>query len=713
MAWRKRPSRGALPLVIMMITVSIWALFQALAFVAEDIDVKLFLSNMRYFGIEVAPLCFYVVAYEYSDELRNFSLKRWLLYLTLPFIFIVSLWTNHLHHQFYLSIKLENSILILENGPLFWINMMYLYSYIVLGVYMAIRAYMFSSSIYRIQSLIIALAALVPTLANLAFNFGFLPFENIDITPISLLVSGVLFFYALFQHKLLELIPIARNKLIEDMDDIVIVVDNRKRILDLNKKAKDLILKDNFKSNNYIGREISMLLADWDELLNIILDCKESSERIIYNSVNDKRYFYVKISDIYDKRKNVSGKFIVLRDITQLEKALIETEHAKLAAEQANQSKGYFLANMSHEIRTPMNAIIGITEILETNDLPRDEQKRYIQMISKSADSLLTILNDILDFSKIDAGKMEIEKSDFDLVKLLNEIVETFNISAHNKSIEVSSAIDRDLTNLYIGDAVRLRQILTNLIGNALKFTHEGSVEVIAEKIKKENNLVYVGITVKDTGIGIAKEKLDKIFEGFKQADSSTTRKYGGTGLGLSIAKNLIELMGGTIRVESEVAKGSSFIINLPLEIYNKEVHNDNSQEDKQNKTLNLSGLKILIADDNKINREVINLYLKKTECELSFAENGAIALQLYENNVYDLVFMDIQMPEMDGLEVTRRIREIEKISGGHIPIIALTAGAMKSDVDNCFAAGMDAHVSKPLKAEKLFKVLENYSSTK
>ena len=707
LAWKRRPSQGAAQLAFLMAAISVWTLFQALTFIANDFALKVIFANMRYFGIETVPIAFYALACGYRDKALGFDRNKWIKIFIIPLACTVLLWTNSLHHKFYLRVALEGNILLLKNGPVFWANMLYLYIFVAAGVYLFAVACINSKSIYRGQSVIVAVAAFMPILANLAFNFDLLPFKDIDITPIAFLITGVLFFFALFQYKLLDVVPVAMDRLFEEMDDIVILLDGNKRILDLNKKAREIIFGGNEANRHFIGRNILTFLDDWKQLADSIADPSNPNKRIIHNSPAGTEYYHLRMSNFNYRKDDKSGELIVLRNITELEEALLEAKNAREEAENANKAKGYFLANMSHEIRTPMNAVIGIAEILNTSDMPRDKQKDYIGMILNSAQSLLTIINDILDFSKIDAGKMEIEKSPFDLRKLAEETVNTFLVPAANKSLKLTLTVDERLNGGLNGDYVRVKQILTNLIGNSIKFTQEGYVNVAVEQAGNEDNRVTVNIIVSDSGIGIPEEKLDSIFESFKQGDSTTTRKYGGTGLGLSIVKSLAELMGGSIRVESEPGKGSRFCCTLPFERANGKLDIVNGAEYENDNQGSLPGLKILVAEDNRINREIMSIHLGKLGCEYDFAENGVIACEKFEQNDYDLILMDVQMPEMDGLEATRKIRAREADTGGRIKIIALTAGAMKDDIDKCIDAGMDGHISKPVKAQVLYNFLK------
>jgi signal transduction histidine kinase len=706
-ALKRRGIQGAVPLAILMTSISIWAFFQIMALLAPEFENKIIYANLRFIGIQVIPIAFYALAWEYKHRTKTLNLKVYLTIMIFPAIIFQALWNNSLHHRFYSEVFLKDGILMMKNGPLFWVNMIYLYFFILAGIFLFIKSYQGSKSKHRQQALIIVIAAFIPLVSNLIFNF--IPSMKLDLTPMSFLITGLLFFYAIFHFKLLDLIPIARDILVEEMEDIMIVLDNNDRVLDMNKKARELLLKNETFKADYIGSSIFDIAEHWNELTQAIGNKEITYARVSFMLSPQTIYFDLSKSELFNKRGAKVGEIIDLRNITDLEEALLEAKKAREAAESASKTKGYFLANMSHEIRTPMNAIIGIAEMLDTEELSKDEQKRCNQIIIRSAESLLAIINDILDLSKVEAGKMELENGTVELSQIIMDTIEVFNISTANKSIILNCNIDKTVPRYMQGDSVKIKQILMNLIGNSVKFTKEGKVDVLMKYLGKKEDKNAIEIIVQDTGLGIPEDKLDAIFDSFKQADSSTTRKYGGTGLGLSIVKSLVELMGGSIKVESKLGEGSRFIVSLELE--DAAATLDAVKKPKVSSFNDISKLKLLVAEDNNINREIIGLHLKKLGCHYDEVGNGILAVEGFESGQYDVILMDVQMPEMDGLEATRIIRNKEKATNCRIPIIALTASAMVEDIDKCLAAGMDAHISKPLKADKLRETIDNLVS--
>ncbi len=396
-------------------------------------------------------------------------------------------------------------------------------------------------------------------------------------------------------------------------------------------------------------------------------------------------------SQLADETQN---RKLVKRALQMVKGRLIK---AKQDAEQAQLTERQFLANMSHEIRTPMNAVIGMTHLLyETQPTPT--QKEYLDSLRFSADSLLSIINNILDLSKIEADELEFEKKQFSLEQLMNSLQRAFQFKVRDKAISVVMEYDAAIQNLIIGDPTRLNQILTNLLGNACKFTNQGTIALKARLLEGSDKCYLIEFAVEDTGIGIAEDKLEEVFQNFKQADAKVTRKYGGTGLGLTIVKQLVELQGGTITVKSKLKEGSSFIFTLPfqnagIKKFEKQTQDPVAVADAK---MFLKKLKVLVVEDNSMNQKLISKILEIWGCQFEVAHNGKMAIAASEVNDYDLILMDIHMPEMDGVEATRLIRSNPDNPNRLSPIIALTATALLEEKKRALDVGMNDFLTKP-----------------
>ncbi len=442
---------------------------------------------------------------------------------------------------------------------------------------------------------------------------------------------------------------------------------------------------------------------------------------------------WYKIWGIAHQKRKLEG--LVSKRTKELNEATIEAKKLAERAESANREKSKFLANMSHEIRTPMSGVIGLLDLVQDSNLT-PQQQRYISMIKQSADQLLMVLNDILDFSKIEAGQLVLDSVNFSLPNLLEEVRQMIIHRIEIKGISYSMCVDSSIPTILNGDPIRLKQVLLNLTGNAVKFTEKGKISLNVQLIDREMDNVTIEFSVSDTGIGIPQEHLENIFKSFTQADSSTSRKYGGTGLGLSISRQLVEMMNGSIRVESVPEKGSDFRFSVRFGLPDQGVKSNDMEtfpgssgpgeagivlapeksycdfsqqkDSKEQHIVRLSRLKdmckLLLVEDNNINRKVATAMLERTFIPFDIATDGAQAVEALKVKQYSLVLMDVQMPNMDGLTATEIIRKELHII--HTPIIAMTANAIKEDMEKCYIAGMNDYLSKPFKADELYQIL-------
>ncbi len=398
--------------------------------------------------------------------------------------------------------------------------------------------------------------------------------------------------------------------------------------------------------------------------------------------------------NLYRQRKQLENEIVRRREMEQ------ELKKAKEVAEDAASAKQQFLSTMSHEIRTPLNGIINTAHMLREEN-PRPDQIDNIEILKFSADNLLRLVNDILDYSKIDSGKIEFESIDFELRKMLNGIKQSFEYEILRKRLRLDLEINERIPVVIIGDSVRLSQILINLVGNAIKFTDEGKITIRIEPEEESETQLWLRFSIIDTGIGIPAGKQQYIFESFTQASSSTTRKYGGTGLGLAITRKLVGLQGGTLTLESTENVGSTFSFTLKFDKSSKPFMADEMIRESTYRSL--KGLKVLVAEDNLINQKIVSKYLAKWEVEVELAENGRIAVEKIGKMKYDVVLMDLHMPEMSGYEATAHVRALEGDYFSALPIIALTASAFLEDRDKIYTFGMSGYIIKPFNPAELY----------
>jgi PAS domain S-box-containing protein len=451
--------------------------------------------------------------------------------------------------------------------------------------------------------------------------------------------------------------------------------------------------------------------------INYLIDQKDKMREEIRPNIM-KNHSWAGELHIQAKGKNIpvlvslaripGGSFVAhFKDNTELKDKEAKLMQAKEEAEAATRAKSEFLATMSHEIRTPMNGVLGMATLLESSELDAT-QRDYLQTIVHSGENLMNIINEILDFSKIEAGKMTIEERDFNLNKLIQN---TLNLASHRASAcnnTVSTVIDENVPEYVRGDYGRITQVLNNLIGNALKFTENGTIKIAISSEKKEQKN-WITFEIEDSGIGIEEHQLTALFQPFAQADSSVTRKYGGTGLGLAICKQLVELMGGTLRATSSPGVGSTFFFTLPLN-HAQSRTGDSSAQTNQNTPIDKElgkkhPLKILVAEDNFINQKLAEQVLLNLGYKITIVENGLKAVEACAKEIFDLIFMDIHMPEMDGISATRRI--LKEANGGGPVIVALTANVVNESRKECIEAGMSGFIHKPFKVEALVEKIK------
>lgn len=427
-----------------------------------------------------------------------------------------------------------------------------------------------------------------------------------------------------------------------------------------------------------------------------------------YTKDGDPYWLEISITPVKNNDGVITHFTAIERNISERKAFEKELEESRLGAEKANLAKSEFLANMSHELRTPMNGIIGLSDLLFDTQLD-EEQTESVKAINSSAESLLILLNDILDFSKIEAGEMALENVAFNIRHTVEEIVSLIKNQADDKNIELTYNFAPSVPEYAMSDSTRIRQILTNLISNAIKFTQEGSISIdVSTKLSGTKPTLY--FRVEDTGIGIPKEKLEAIFLKFTQADESTARRFGGTGLGLTISKTLVEMMGGQIGVDSILGEGSTFWFELPLVRAREELIQKNDTTERSYQKFDGEGLRVLVVDDHPVNLMFARKILKKLGIDrIQLANSGEEAFEYTQVAMYDAIFMDCQMPGMDGFQTTQAIRSMHKGRALHTPIIAVTANAMKGDRERCIEAGMDDYLSKPIKPANLSEVIAKW----
>ena len=631
---------------------------------------------------------------------------------------LLMVWTNPLHNEL---ISGYDGLMPL-GGKLLPIHMVIAYVPIIIAVVL-MAVYIFKN-IWANRSLaLVGIGISVPVILNVLYSLRFFDI-GFDLTPFAFIAMFGTFAVYSIRIRLFDMKETAASEIFDSISDVLIIVDRSGVVAGANPAFfeafpdKKLLMDKTpiHEVADYIKR-ISAKFDPQDLFEKIFSDNPENiTDAEITISIMEKSVNYSISKDIIDDNGHFAGYIITLVNVSNYRRMIDMITELKDQADSASKAKGRFLANMSHEIRTPMNAIIGMVNIGKS--AAETERKDYcFRKIESASNHLLGVINDILDMSKIESGKFEISSVPFNFESMFQGIVNIITFRTDEKNQTLTVSIDKNIPEMLVGDDQRLSQVIMNLLGNAVKFTPEGGLVSITSKLlNEENDLYTIQITVSDDGIGISQEQQTRLFVPFQQAESSTTRQFGGTGLGLTISKNIIEMMNGRIWVESEPGEGSNFIFTVQLrcaeatadlsDLRQKEL--DVSPRDFANL---FSGRCILLAEDIEINREIIIALLEPALVVIDVAENGAEAVRLFNESPekYDIIFMDIQMPEMDGYEATRQIRALDHPSAARTPIVAMTANAFVEDVAKALESGMNDHIAKPINVEELWKKMDKY----
>lgn len=729
--WRRKDTPGSSSFTWMMIAAGTWCLLYAVQLAGGDFSTIMFWQGLTYIPISLLPVAWIGFVVSYINRPKYMQYPFVVGFLIIPALTIFSVLTNDFHHLFFQKSVLVNSgsTVFIEqtNGIWFWVHTFYSYLLLLSGLGLLLHNLFQSAGYHRKKVVTFSIAVLVPWAINLFHTTGSPPVAHLDLTPFAVVLFGGIVGISLFHYRILEIVPIAYRQIITDMNDGVVVIDNQNRILEMNPAAERDLQVDR---NTVRALPVSQALPAFSSMVSVSWLTDEVQEEVtLRDSEGNDRICDVYLSPIHNRKGLPYGRLMVLRDVTRrkqtelalrderqktldanrdLEEAIAKANEMAFRADQANRAKTQFLANMSHEVRTPMSGIISVSELLLDTGLT-PEQREYAQTVNQSAQELLLVINDILEFSRIESGRTELKQVEFSLAKVIGDTTDLLSFKLREKSLRYVPTIEADVPDSLSGDPDKLKQILTNLIGNGIKFTERGEISLRVSLVEKAEERVNVHFEITDTGIGISSEKTEHIFQEFTQGDSATHSRHGGMGLGLSICKHLVELMEGRIGARSIEGEGSAFWFSIPFDYMEapavseepiKSVSGDQVLPEAKAES---TDFRILIAEDNITNRKVAMKLLEVLGYQSDAVENGKKAVEALSRKHYDLVLMDVEMPEMDGFEATRLIRSgTGGMMNPEIPIVAMTAYALKGDRERCLQAGMSGFVAKPVQKRLL-----------
>jgi PAS domain S-box-containing protein len=698
-AFQRKSAVGAKELAWLMIAAGTGAfclIFETITTVAAE---KIFWAKLEYLGGLTTPVFYLIFVLRFTGK-EKFLLKRNIILLFLiPAITWILTLTNEMHNLIWTGfspISADTNLMEYFHGIWFWIGYIsYSYILLLLAAVNLLTFTVIQAKPFRKQAVVVFIGGMFPWLVSAVYLSGKNPVPGLDITPFSITLSGIIAAYAILNFRFLDLVPVARETLVDILPDGILAIDSQNRIQDINGAARSFL---GITDNNIIGYPATATVPQGTPLLEAVLDNNPLLQIEVGNN-GEMRTFHV----IKQPVKNQPGsRLVIISDITAMKKTEKDLIVAKEHAEESDRLKSAFLANMSHEIRTPMNGILGFTELLKMSDITSEQQQAYLDIIKKGGERMLNIINDIIDISKIESGQMQVYISRTNINELIETISSFFMPEAEAKGIHLLYKISlTDEESVIRTDPDKVCAILTNLVKNAIKFTRAGYIEYGYEK--KEGFLEFF---VKDTGIGIKPEQKEFIFERFRQGSDSITRNYEGTGLGLSISKAYVQMLGGQIWFESEFGKGSFFSFSIPYDSPSDSKASPTEASPELVENHKLKPLFVLLAEDDKPS-ELLIARLAGPFCKkLLKVTTGPEAVEACRNNPeLDLILMDVKLPDIDGYQATRQIRQFNK----NVVIIAQTAFGLMGEKDKALSAGCNDYISKPINRSVFLGLLNKY----
>lgn len=564
--YRRRSNPGARTLFLLALANMVWLIGYGIELTTNNTELLLLVAKIEYIGILSIPPLWLLFAIYFTDTQRLFDERILFLLWILPITSLIIVWTNEYHLLVWRSVDIVHdgqfSLFVPSYGPWFWTVIGYSYICTVSSVVLLAQALWRAPPIYRPQMALLLTVAMLPTLSNFVSVVDISPWYRLDLTPITLAISAALMTYGFSKLRLLDLVPIARDTIIERMHDAMMVLDTQHRVVDANPAALTFLGKT---ANDVLGWPVVSVLNLWADAISTAIQSEEKMVEFAELQDQHERWFNLRVKSLHDQNEHLQGRFVIWYEITQLKLAQLQLAEARDVAQAANQAKSSFLANMSHELRTPLNAILGYSQLLQLapQDIGSKGVENDLRAMQSAGNHLLDLIDSVISLSKIETGDESLAPEWLSIAALVDEITETNRPVIERNGNVLLSSCDPDLTMIW-ADKLKMRQIVFNLLSNAAKFTHNGRIELHVLRMQR-NDRDWVLFEVSDTGVGIDPEQIARLFEPFRQADASTTRLYGGSGLGLAISRNYTRMMGGDIHISSTPQKGTRCTVYLPI----------------------------------------------------------------------------------------------------------------------------------------------------
>jgi PAS domain S-box-containing protein len=713
LSYRKKPKRCHLSLSVLSLLLFLWSLFQLLYLLPFSLNIKIALLYLRQSVIVLTTLIWLFFAIEYSKK-DSFFIKKNVLPLIIPaFIFCIIIFTNNYHKLYFSGLVLIKdtwlSYTSIDYKLFFWFHTLYGYTFILLGIIIILNTVFSAHISYTRRSIIIIIAVFFPWLINIIIVFKLFNLaEYIDLTPVSFTLTVILLYTGIFRLKLLDILPIARKMVIENVPDLILVLDKKKRVIDFNISAGKVFSQD---KEQIAGKHISKLIPKFSVIKKKVSNDeikKDFKEKVMIKKNGINYYYHLQLSPIHMKGNIIRGYILVLRDITSIENKMVELTIEKNIADKKTQTKTEFIEKMLADIRLPLNSIVLANELISLSE-HTPEQSEYLNIIQKSTEELIQMTSDMLDYNLLSTKSITPEYESFNFKTEINKTINSIKKIAEDKDLRINFNIDSCINYRVNGDRLRLKQVLLNLIKYSVKNTPKGELSIIVKEDSKTKNYTTFKFIIKDNGLGITKEKINELLYGLQKNDTTLFRKYSFSDISITLSQKILKKLDSTLEISSTIGSGTTFSFLLT---YKKHTDKNVIAEKKPQSRLVESiekGYHILLCESETNELDLLANMLNKSGFKVDIASTVEEMCRKCNKYFYDIIFSEIIINNAVVFDCIEKIRQSEKNKERHIPIIAIVAGSLNKNILNCKNAGMDDIIQKPLKMRNIALILEKY----